>query len=138
MLALYWLCSLVLAPIAVLLTLTKTVKGKFRFLLPVQIVLVLFASVIPVLVFIFYNLLNECTWRDKEVLFEHKSHYGEKIISRRYNCWTTAEDIGPYSNHKVESLALIFRTFEFVDTAHLDENQWIRIKPERQNEESNL
>ena len=118
----------VAVPVAILLTLTGTIK--FKESIPVILGKVLATTVIAafvVFLMIASVFSDMCTWTNNEILFEHKTDPNTKIIQREFGCG--AVDGGPPTEgiYKVEYLTKYFIRPSLVDTSNINRNEWVMI-----------
>ena len=115
-------------PIAVILTLCGTVKGKDSIpLVTGKLLGTLALAALSVFLMFGSALSSMCTYTNKEVLFEKKDDPNTQIIVREFGCG--AVDGGPpvISVHKVNHFTNFFIRSSRIDTSTIDKNNWVKV-----------
>jgi hypothetical protein len=117
-------------PIAIVFTLTGTIKKKESWVEIIsKIVLTIFAcfgSVAIMTIMIFVG--GMCAWTTDKVLFEHKNESTIKIEKRNFGCGATDSSPSTPGVFKVSSFTPYFIWVSKIDTNEIDKSEWLRVK----------
>ena len=116
-------------PIAILLTLLGTIKGKDNGSIIAGKVIGTVVLVAVTIFIMFMSIFADmCVWTNREVLYEHKNDSNTKIIVRDFGCGAT--DSGPptVAIYKVQYFTDYFIRATKIDTAKIDKKEWIKIE----------
>lgn len=113
-------------PVAILLTLFRTLRDSTSIIEIIAIVLItLFVSYCSYMLVIIGLFANMCGFVPHQTLFDHKHNPNKKIIACTHDCG--ALDSSPTDLTCIVSpVTSIFKRISPIDTTQLDESVWIR------------
>jgi hypothetical protein len=115
-------------PIAVLLTLVKTIKKTDVLSEKVAKTLITIVIAFCSIVFAFFSLFtNMCTWTDRDILFQNKSDLREVIIERDFGCGAWGSDPAKSKLFKMIKYGDYFIKTTKIDTSKIDKDEWTKI-----------
>lgn len=120
-------------PIAIMLTLTGTLKGKDpSFIIAAKIFLTLCIAGLSIL-FVFMSLITSmCDWTTHEVFFESRQNPSIRIVQRSYGCGATDSSPATYSLFKVRELSPYLIWVTKADTNQINKDEWRRVESVKQ------
>ncbi len=115
-------------PIAVLLTLTGTVKAKDKL---VSVLAIIFAtigfSLLSLIIMVFVFAGSVCNWVTDDILYQNKANPSVIIESRHYDCGATDSGKSKIQTYKIVKLNEDFIWRTRIDTNSINQDEWIRI-----------
>ena len=117
-------------PIAIVFTLTGTIKKKESWVEIIsKIILTIFAcfgSIAIMTIMIFVG--GMCAWTTDKVLFEHKQQSTIKIEKRSFGCGATDSSPSTPGVFKVRNFTPYFVYITRIDTNEINKSEWLRVK----------
>ena len=113
-------------PIAILLTLTKTIKRtETKSTIVTKTVLTVVAAIIPVLI-AFATALGLCTWQTGKTLFNKKDDATTKIVLREFGCGAVDNTAPDCNVVEIKYITSHFMWISAIDTTTMDRTVWSR------------
>lgn len=118
-----------LLPLAILLTLTGTLKQPLRtskYGLTIIVITVLLALITSFVLFV-EGLSRTCQWSTMEVLYKSKNDINKKIIKQRFDCIVNDESTLTQRIVEQRSCFMFFTQSQLVDTTQIDKTIWVKL-----------
>lgn len=116
-------------PIAILLTLTGTIKEKDTSgVIATKIFGTIFVSAFSVFVMFMTLFAGMCDWTTDKVFFENNKNPTTKIVQRSFGCGATDSSPATIKLFKVREFTRHLIWITSVDTSQINKNEWTRIE----------
>ena len=116
-------------PLAILLTLTGTIKKKDNVtMMAARTGLTIIVSGLIAFILFMSVFANMCDWTEREILFRDRKNPGTRIVQREYGCgaWDSGSPIKKVFFIRNVAPFLVWATE--IDTAGIDKQRWIRVE----------
>jgi hypothetical protein len=115
-------------PLAVLMTLTGTIKAKDK---PEAIIMKIIAtfliSVGTFIISMFLLFVGMCGWTTNKVLYENKNNNSLKIVERYYGCGAVDSDYPDYKTFKMKEISKNIYWYSRIDTNTINTSEWVKF-----------
>lgn len=116
-------------PIAIMLTLTGTIKSKDTSgIIATKIFLTICVSVFSIFVVVMTLFAGMCDWTTDKVFFENKQNSSIKIVQRSFGCGATDSSPATLKVFKVREFTPYLIWVTSIDSNQINKSEWTRME----------
>ena len=120
-------------PIAIILTLTGTIKNKDTAgTVTIKVFATIVISLFSVFVMVMTLFAGMCDWTTENVIFENKLNPSTKIVQRSFGCGATDSSPATLKVFKVKEITPFLIWTTTIDTNQINKSEWTRIEQIKQ------
>ena len=120
-------------PIAVMLTMTGTIKSKDKAgIIATKLVLTIVAAAFSFFIIVMTAFAGMCDWTTDKIFFENKQNSSIKIVQRSFGCGATDSSPATLKVFKVSEITPYLIWVTSIDTNQINKSEWIRIENKEQ------
>ena len=120
-------------PIAVMFTLTGTIKSKDTAgTIATKNVLTIVAAALSFFIIVMTAFAGMCDWTTDKIFFENKQNSSIKIVQRSFGCGATDSSPATLKVFKVREITPYLIWVTSIDTNQINKSEWTRIENKEQ------